>query len=468
MDLIWLTDEIRLTRPEPVDEARNAVYHLVDLQAMALHQVLDDLDRVLTELGVGSSRPGRPLSFGTWIGGDRDGNPNVSPAITEQVLLLQHEHGIRGAERIVDHLIDHLSVSTNVVAASDELQRSLAADLDALPEVDERWRRLNATEPYRLKLTCIRAKLDRTRRRLADGEAHEPGLDYLGSADLLDELDLLHRSLAEHGGELVASLAGDACRLLAATGLHLATLDVREHADAHHAVLGAVYDAIGETEAYGELDRSGRTARLVDELEGRRPLLGAASYLDAEHRRTAEVFTTIRRALDRFGPEVVESYIVSMTRGVDDLLAAVVLAREAELVDVHAGTARIGFVPLLEQVQELRDAGAILDELLSTEVYRRIVDARGGVQEVMLGYSDSNKDAGITTSQWQIHQAQRALRDVAARHGVRLRLFHGRGGTVGRGGGPTHDAILAQPWGTLEGEIKVTEQGEVISDKYLL
>ncbi|MET0728454.1 MAG: phosphoenolpyruvate carboxylase, partial [Acidimicrobiales bacterium] len=410
----------------------------------------------------------RPLSFGTWIGGDRDGNPNVSPEMTTQVLLLQHEYGIRAAERMVDELIEAISVSSAVAGESEQLAASVATDLAALPELDPRFRRINAEEPYRLKLTCMRAKLARTRRRLADDSGHEPGRDYLGSAGLLTDFALLRESLEQHGGSQVAELIATVERVFAATGLHLATLDIREHADAHHAVLAALYDAVDEAPPYDELDRPARAARLIGELDGRRPLVGSTLRLHGDEARTADVFATIRRALDRFGPEVIESYIVSMTRGVDDVLAAVVLAREAGLVDPHGDMARIGFVPLLEQIEELRSAGRILDELLSLPVYRRLVDARGGLQEVMLGYSDSNKDAGVTTSQWEIHQSQRALRDTAARHGVRLRLFHGRGGTVGRGGGPTHDAILAQPWGTLDGTIKVTEQGEVISDKYLL
>jgi phosphoenolpyruvate carboxylase len=490
VDLLWQTDELRLTRPDPRDEARNAVYYLTELATGAVPRVLADLATVLGELGVPVSPTATPLQFGTWIGGDRDGNPFVTPEVTRDVLLIQHEHGIRTAEQIVGGLVQELSASRRLRPVSTDLAVSVVTDLDtlSLDEVPARFRKVNAEEFYRLKLRCIQAKLANTRTRLAAGTPHRPGHDYHGVDELVRELEIMRASLVRHGGELpAAGKLTDAIRTLSAFGLRLARMDIREHADAHHAALAELYNRVGEDD-YVELTREARAELLVRELNNRRPLRGAAVQLTPPNQKTLDVFTTIAAMQDRFGTDVIDTYIISMTQGIDDVLAAVVLAREAGLVDVGNGpaaiapttgvadgpnrgtpaTARIGFAPLLESVAELAAGGELLDALLSVEPYRRLVAARGDVQEVMLGYSDSNKEAGITTSQWSIHRAQRALRDVAAKHGVRLRLFHGRGGTIGRGGGPTHEAILAQPWGTLDGAIKVTEQGEVISDKYLL
>ncbi len=470
VDLLWQTDELRVDRPEPVDEARNGVYYLEGLANAAVLDVVDELDDRLGELGVDLPLTASPLRFGSWMGGDRDGNPNVTPEVTREVLRLQARHGIALIRGKINELRRTLSVSERISSVSDELRGRTDEMLDRLPEVEPRYRRLNVEEPYRLFLTCVDVRLQLTAGRIESEGPHEADRDYADDVGLLADLRLLHASVLEHQGELIAG--GEVARLVrtvAASGLTLATLDVREHAEKHHHVLAQLLDRLDASGTpYAELERPARLALLSEEMRARRPLSSRPAPLDEEGQRTTAVFDVIGEALDTYGERVIESYILSMTRDADDVFAAVVLAREAGLCDPVAGTSRIGFVPLLETVEELDRAEPILEALFADASYRGIVAARGDVQEVMLGYSDSNKSGGIATSQWQIQRAQRRARDVALKHGVRLRFFHGRGGSVGRGGGPTYDAIMALPFGTVDGEVKLTEQGEVISDKYAL
>ena len=463
IDQIWQTDELRLERPSPVEEARSALYYLVQIAEEVMPRLGEHVAVQLDRLG--PEHTATPIRFGSWVGGDRDGNPQVTPETTLETLALQHDRGLRHLIGLVAELSDELSMSVRLAPISQELKESLVADREALPEIWQREQRRTATEPYRLKCSFIHARLINTNLRIQQGLSPHPGRDYAHPDQLVAELDLMGDSLRSAKGTLIAEGPLARVRRAAAMfGFQMATLDVREHSSKHRAALSELY-SLADTD-YDDLSADERARILGEELASARPLSGPTTTLGDEAANTLGGFRAIAEAKARYGEQVIESYIVSMTETPADVLEAAVLAREAGLVDLRRGVASIGFVPLVETIDDLANAGPLLDGLLRDPQYRQLVRLRGDTQEVMLGYSDSNKVGGITTSQWEIYKAQRVMRNIAVDHGIHLRLFHGRGGTVGRGGGPTHAAILAQPYGTIDGDLKVTEQGEVISEKY--
>ncbi len=463
IDQIWQTDELRYERPEVVDEARSALYYIVALAEGVLPDLTELMSMQLGRLGASSSFT--PIRIGSWVGGDRDGNPRVTAQTTLDTLELQHDRGIWYLIELIESLAETLSISARLAPPSDRLTASLDEDSQLLPNTWRREQKRTADAPYRLKCSYIHTRLHNTRTRLSAGTPHQPGVDYASPDDLIKELELMGESLASANGDLIAKGAvARVTRLAQMLGFSLAIMDIRQHSGKHSSAVDELFQSAGaDTAAMGGAQRL-RT--LSDELSGMRPLSGPNTRLTPENEETLTTFKAIRAAHQRYGKRVIESYIISMTETPTHVLEAAVLAREAGLVDLNRGIADVGFVPLVETIHDLEQAGTLLDGLLHDPSYRKLVRLRGDTQEVMLGYSDSNKVGGITASQWSIYKAQRVMRNVADEHGVKLRLFHGRGGTIGRGGGPTHAAILAQPYGTVDGEIKITEQGEVIAEKY--
>ena len=398
--LLWQTDELRLERPEVIDEARNALYFLDSLATETLVEVLEDLTEAFGSVDIELPDGSTPITFGSWIGGDRDGNPFVTPDVTLRVLAMQRDHAIRDLLVHMDRVLEDLSISERIATKTrdEALWASIERDLAALPELDRRYLRINAEEPWRLKLTTIRQKLVNTRARLANSGPHRAHHDYISTHEFLAELYEVLNSLRGAEADVTVSheVLHRAVRVMEAIGLSLATLDVREHSGKHHHALGQLFDRLLGDGKYHSLARQERFELLANELESVRPLASVPPPLDAEGLVTYNAFKAIQTAHERYGHDVVETYIISMTKGADDVLAAAVLAKEAGLIDFVVGKASIGFVPLLETVDELRLAGEILDTLLSNQTYRRIVGLRGDIQEIMLGYSDSNKDAVLS------------------------------------------------------------------------
>ena len=452
IEAIWQTDELRDRQPSPIDEARFVRHYLEQTIREAIPGLLDNITAAVHLIGGELSTDSSPIRFGSWVGGDRDGNPNVTPGMTRTVIEQQRRAALKILISEVASLAGELSASTRITEISDGLAAFIDRHRASYRDVLEAT---NDHEPYRQGLTIVHQRLVETR----DGGPRA----YGSPRELLDDLAVLESSLRENRGALQAGGRMARTRLLVATiGFHLAALDIRQHTDHHHRAIASLTSYLGT--GYGDLDRNGRTGFLVRELSGTRPVAPPGTGTGDEE--TLDLFGLLRNLLDEHGDQVIDSYIISMARGVDDVLAPMMLAREVGLVDPVRGVARLGFVPLFETIDDLRLIGPTLEELLAVPAYRQLLELRGGIQEVMVGYSDSNKDGGITTSQWEIHKALLVIRDISRRSGVRIDVFHGRGGSVGRGGGPTHAAILSQPYGALDGVIKLTEQGEVIADKY--
>jgi len=452
VELLWLTEEIRRDRPSVMDEVSNALWYLEDRLLDAASRVRERLVEAFEdEFGSGlGPAPVTPLTLGSWVGGDRDGNPFVTAEITLAAARRARRSVLDHYAKALADLAARLSVSDRLATVSPELRASLERDRDELPVVWEQNRRRNADEPLRLKVSFMRARVGAEPPGYRTPQELERDLALL--ADALDSVGAAHarRTLVE---PLLAQVR--------AHGFHGFRLDLREDAAVHTRALHDLTAAVG----LGDLDG----AALRRELAGRRPLHGAHVALAEPTDRVLQVLRVMRAIQDEIGEAAASTYIVSRTRSADDLLRVLLLAREEGLVDLSREPAlsRIDIVPLFETLEDLEHAPGVVRSLLEDAIWGRQLEARGRHQEVMLGYSDSAKDAGLLPSAWALYRVQEEVARACAEAGVSWTLFHGRGGTVGRGGGsPVARALTALPPGTVQGGIKITEQGEIVSQNF--
>src|SRR5260221_4001302 len=399
------------------------------------------------------------LHLGSWIGGDQDGNPNVGPETLIQALRLQRASVIELYRSSIEGLAQEFSQSLQHCAISGALEQSIAHDARCMPDYDRELGPQTAQEPYRRKLSFMWKRLEATLSS-NDGKSGNE-ISYSPSSALLADLELVRESLLA-GGEQDAT-RGELATLIRQVqvfGFHFAALDVRQHSERHAAALGELLLATGLLqEDYSMLNETERIHILEDLLRDPRILATHDVKLSESTSHLLETFASMRRAREEFGPGAVTCYIISMARTLSDLL-------EVQFFCKQVGITRLPIVPLFETIQDLRSCTDILESAFAHPIYRAWVEACTKQQQVMLGYSDSSKDGGILTSSWELYQAQCRLAALGERHSIGITIFHGRGGAIGRGGGPIYEAILGQPPGTINGRIRITEQGEMLSFKY--
>lgn len=473
IEALWLTDHIIHFKPAVLDEVRYGLYHfdhvVIDAVLEVHEELLDRCRSAATTLGRDLPSDLVFMKFGSWIGGDRDGNPFVTSAVTEKALKYHASVILNRYLKNLETVFQHLSHSGNWIPISDELSASLQQDSIMLPQIRERHARRFGNERYRLKLLFIQEKLRRTLEALETEDGVVEGA-YSNCNEFQQELTLLKNSLLETGCQDSLRSLEQLSYAVDVFGFHLVKLDVRQHSERHTRAIDELTRVLELTpKPYAEMTEAERCEWLTKELSSKRPIVPAELCFSDETNDVLSVMRAFARCQDRYSSKALDTYIVSMTRSASDLLGILLLAREARILfDPRHPERTLSLVPLFETIHDLQSAPVLFRQLLELPLYRAYIKSRDDLQEIMIGYSDSGKDGGIVTSNWELYKVQKELAKIASEYGIKLRLFHGRGGTIGRGGGPTHKAILAQPTGTVAGRLKLTEQGEVISAKYAL
>ena len=462
---LWQTRLLRYSKLTVADEIENALTYYEATFLREIPKLYAELEQELGDLPVASF-----LRMGHWIGGDRDGNPNVTADSLQLALSRQADVALRHYLTEVHYLGGELSLSSHLV----EITPAMQALAERSPDTNVHRR----DEPYRRALTGIYARLAQSLKALTGGEAARhavaPQDAYASAEAFLADLQVIDESLRSHHGEALAvQRLRPLRRAVQVFGFHLATVDLRQSSDQHEAVLAELLATARLEPDYSRLQEHAKQALLVRLLQDARPLRVMGAQYSALTQSELAIFETARRMRAAYGAEAIRHYIISHTETVSDLLEALLLLKEVGLMQGtldSEGHADLIVVPLFETIEDLRNAAPIMRAYYQLPGVAAQVQRSGGEQDIMLGYSDSNKDGGIFTSNWELYRAEIALvelfDELAASHGIRLRMFHGRGGTVGRGGGPSYQAILAQPPGTVRGQIRLTEQGEVIASKY--
>jgi phosphoenolpyruvate carboxylase len=458
---LWQTNMLRRTTLTVLDEVANGLAYYEYTFLHEIPRLFASLEDNLAGTD-GDIELGAFLCMGSWIGGDRDGNPFVTADVLRQTVRMQSTRACRFYLDELQALRSELSLSGTLVGVSKELQDLADQSPDHSPH--------RKIEPYRLAISGIYSRLAETAAALGLFETEhrfDSGAPaYQSVSELRADLDTVHRSLVANGSRILAR--GRLRRLRRAIdcfGLHLASLDLRQNSDVHERTVAELLEVAAPGTRYRELAEPDRIAILTRELVTARPLVSRFAVYSDETMSELAVFRTAADMHAVYGRAAIPNCIISKAEGVSDVLEVALLLKEVGLVRPD-GHSDLNIVPLFETIADLRNCAEVMDRLLALPDYRRLVASRGGVHEVMLGYSDSNKDGGYITSGWELYKAEIGLIEVFRRHGIRLRLFHGRGGSIGRGGGPSYDAILAQPGGAVQGQIRITEQGEIISSKY--